>query len=74
VWEGRDVPHLLDPDENFSLRVLLDGSVVEIIANGRTSVTHRSYTTSPDCDRLALFGHNAQLQRIDLWEMPSIWQ
>jgi beta-fructofuranosidase len=69
----REMPHTLDVGEPLHLRILLDGSVIETIANGRTSVTSRYYSTSSDHDHVALLGANATLDTLDLWEMPSIW-
>lgn len=66
--------HQLDTGETLRLRVLLDGSVVEIIANDRTSVTSRVYPSHPDHTKLRLFGTQARLRLLDIWEMPSIWQ
>ncbi len=73
VTHVREVPHLLAAGEPLSLRVLLDGSVVEIIANQRTSLTSRVYPLSAESDGVRLLGANARLNWIDLWEMPSIW-
>ncbi len=69
----REIPHSLAENEPLTLRILLDGSVIEIIANGRTSVTYRAYPTSADHDGVLLIGAKARLQALDLWEMPSIW-
>lgn len=70
----REVPHSLDPDEPLHLRILLDGSVIETIANGRTSVTSRYYSVRHDHDHVSLLGSHTMLNRLDIWEMPSIWQ
>jgi beta-fructofuranosidase len=70
----REVAHELAADEPLRLRILLDGSVVEIIANGRTSLTSRVYPSQADNDQVHLFGARASLNSLDIWEMPSIWQ
>jgi beta-fructofuranosidase len=57
----------------LKLRILLDGSVVEVIANDRTSLTSRIYPSRADSQQVRLFGTNARLQSLDIWEMPSIW-
>ncbi len=68
------IPHELESGEALHLRILLDGSVVEIIANGRTSLTHRIYPSSIDRRNVRLLGAKSLVQSLDVWEMPSIWQ
>ncbi|NWF68311.1 MAG: glycoside hydrolase family 32 protein [Chloroflexi bacterium] len=72
--ETRQTPHALAAGEALSLRILLDASVIEIMANGRTSLTSRVYASSAACAGLRLLGRQAHLRALDLWEMPSIWQ
>jgi beta-fructofuranosidase len=74
VTQLREVPHELDAGETLKLRILLDGSVVELIANDRTSLTSRTYPTYADHDHIQLIGNTDQLMSLDVWEMPSIWQ
>jgi beta-fructofuranosidase len=69
-----EAPHPLDEGETLRLRVLLDGSVLEIIANERTSVTRRFYITRPDSQQVHLSLENARLISWDVWEMASIWE
>ncbi|MBZ0278044.1 MAG: glycoside hydrolase family 32 protein [Anaerolineae bacterium] len=71
---SRTVPHQLNPDENLTLRVLWDGSVLEIIANQRTSLTHRLYPTLRESSGVRLSGSQSRVIRLDIREMPSIWQ
>lgn len=71
---SREVTHQLAPGENLKLRILLDGSVVEIIANERTSLTSRFYPTSANSEQVRLLGAQARLVALDIWEMPSVWQ
>jgi beta-fructofuranosidase len=71
---SREIPHQLDADEPLNLRILLDGSVLELIANGRTSLTSRVYPAQASQLTSCLSGSNAKLLSLDLWEMPSIWQ
>jgi beta-fructofuranosidase len=73
VTHLREVPHELAVGETLKLRILLDGSVVEVIANDRTSLTSRIYPSGADSQQVRLFGTNARLQSLDIWEMPSIW-
>lgn len=71
---SRETAHELAPDETLKLRILLDGSVIEIIANERTSLTSRFYALSASSKHVRLFGAQARLLALDIWEMPSIWQ
>ncbi len=73
VTHEREVPHTLDPSEALTLRILVDGSVIELIANGRTSLTSRFYPRAEDHNHVWLLGSKTQLQSLDIWEMPSIW-
>ncbi|MBK8022988.1 MAG: GH32 C-terminal domain-containing protein [Chloroflexi bacterium] len=54
--QERAVSHPLDAHENLALRMLLDGSLLEIIANGRTSLTHRFYAADRSNDGVRLSG------------------
>jgi beta-fructofuranosidase len=74
VTHIREVPHRLAADEGLKLRVLLDGSVVEVIANDRTSVVSRFYPTNADNNGVQLLGAKARLRSMDVYEMPSIWE
>ena len=71
---SREVPHALDPGELLSLRILLDGSVLEIIANGRTSLSRRLYPSSSTSDLVKLYGQSATIVKLNIWKMPTIWQ
>ena len=51
---------------------MLDGSVLEIIANGRTSISTRIYPSRADSQGVRVFGHGV-LQAMTVWQMPSIW-
>ena len=69
--QAQGLAHRLDAGENLKLRILLDGSVIEVIANGRTRVASRFYPSSADCDAIRVFGRSG-LRALDLWEMASI--
>ena len=69
---SNDAPHELQPGESLQLRILLDGSVLEIIANGRTSICSRIYPTREDSRYLRLFGRGL-VKRLRAWHMRSIW-
>ena len=66
--------HNLHTGEPLQLRVILDGSLLEIIANGRTSITSRIYPTRFEDDGIRLQGKGGVVTRLDIYEMPSIWQ
>lgn len=66
--------HPLDAGENLHLRIVLDGSLLEIIANERTSITTRIYPTRFEDDGLRLRGKDCIVRQLDIYEMPSIWQ
>ena len=63
--------HRLDAGEMLQLRILLDGSVLEVIANGRTRVTSRFYPSSKDNDGVRIIAP-AAVKALDIWEMASI--
>lgn len=69
-----EAPHQLMLDEALKLRVLVDGSVVEVIANDRTSLSTRFYPTAANTVELRLSGKAVRLHTLDIWEMPSIYE
>ena len=70
----RKASHQLAKGESLKLRVLLDGSVIEIIANDRTSLTTRIYPVQTEGHCMQLLGKDARLQSMDIWQMTSIWK
>ncbi len=68
-------PLELNPGERLSLHLLLDGSVLEVFANGHTCLACRLYPTLSESDRLGLIaaGGPVRLIALDIWEMASIW-
>jgi len=70
---SREVSHQLDAGEPLRLRILLDGSVLEIVANGRTSLSRRIYPTDSTSNQVKLLGERASVVSLNIWEMPSIW-
>ncbi len=66
------MPHSLDPGERLQLRLLLDGSVLELIANGRSRLTSRFYPTDADSGSLRVLNREA-VRCLDIWELSSIW-
>ena len=69
---ANEAPHELASGESLQLRIMLDGSVLEIIANGRTSICSRIYPSRADSQGLRLFG-NGQVKTLSVWQMRSIW-
>ena len=69
---AHEAPHELAPGESLQLRILLDGSVLEIIANGRTSICSRIYPARADSQGLRLFGRGL-VKTLSVWPMRSIW-
>jgi beta-fructofuranosidase len=63
------IVHALDDGEPLELRILLDGSVMEILANSRTSLSNRIYPSR--VTETLVQAQNAQA--LDIWEMHSIW-
>lgn len=70
--ETQGIPHRLDAGETLQLRILLDGSVIEVIANGRARITSRFYVSDAANDGLRVLAPEA-LRQLDIWEMSSIW-
>jgi len=70
----QDGPLDLMPSETVKLHIFLDGSVVEVFANGRVCITSRIYSSREDSLGLGLFarGGNAKLKSMDIWEMRPI--
>ena len=63
--------HRLSEREPLTLRILFDGSVVEVIANGRTSITRRIYPTQVNALQLDVL-EPGSITAIEVWEMSSI--
>ncbi|MGB7341413.1 MAG: glycoside hydrolase family 32 protein [Phototrophicaceae bacterium] len=71
--ENHHVQHQLETGENLTFRLLLDGSVLELIANKRTSITSRIYPTDLSHNFLRLSGNDTMVRQLDIYDMPSIW-
>jgi beta-fructofuranosidase len=73
VEPWRHAPHRLEAGERLQLRILLDGSVMEVFANGRTCVTARVYASRPDSLAVEFLpGSGARLVRADAWRMRPV--
>ena len=66
-------PLALDPGEPLHLRVYLDGSILEVYANGRVCVTQRIYPTRSDSTGVALAcaGGPLRVRRLRGWDMAA---
>ena len=75
VRDVRSAPLRLPPDGVLTLRVFLDGSVIEVFANDRVCLTSRVYPTLADSRGVRPFanGAAAALRSLDVWDMLSIW-
>ncbi|WP_254271772.1 GH32 C-terminal domain-containing protein [Haloarcula marina] len=62
-------------DSPLSLRVFVDGSIVEVFANERHCLTSRVYPTSDDATGISLSAEDgrATIASVDVWEMESAW-
>lgn len=68
-------PVFLADDEPLRLRVFIDRSVVEVFANGVQCVALRVYPAREDSLGVSLRaqGQAATLNRLDAWQMKSVW-
>lgn len=64
--------HELQAGEPLQLRLLLDGSVLEILANGRTVISTRIYPAQAESQGLRVFGEG-RVRSMSIWPMGSIW-
>ncbi len=62
-------------DEPLKLRVFIDRSVVEVFANGKQYLAVRVYPGRKDSVGVSLRaqGQDAVLNRLDAWQLQSIW-
>ncbi len=69
-------PLELPSGEPLKLRLIVDASVIEIIANERSCLTVRTYPSRPDAVSVALVarGAAAQLMRLDAYALQPISQ
>jgi beta-fructofuranosidase len=65
------LPHYLSEGETLDLRILLDGSVIEVIANQRTSITSRFYPTQAESQHVRVINPET-VNELDIWEMSAI--
>lgn len=66
--QAQGLAHRLDPGEKLRLRILLDGSVIEAVANGRARVTSRFYPSDATSQGLRVLAPEA-VAALDIWQM-----
>ncbi len=67
-------PLRLEKGEGLDLRIFLDGSVIEIYANGRACHTARVYPRHDHVNLgLVAYGGRAKVKDLDVWPMKGIW-
>jgi len=73
--ERRGAAARLPPDGTLSLRVYVDGSVVEVFAADGTCLSSRVYPTRGDSRGVELRarGGRARARRVDAWTIGTIW-
>lgn len=66
---------VLADGENLTLQVFVDHSVIEVYANARACLASRIYPAGTDSVGVEVFagGAAAELDRLDGWELGSIW-
>lgn len=69
-------PVYLEPDENLSLRIFIDKSIVEVFVNGKQCVATRVYPARDDSIQVSLEarGNAMRLISLDAWQLKSIYR
>ena len=72
--DAQEAPFVLPAGEPLELRIFLDRSVLEVFANRRQCVTHRTYPARGDSLGIRLFTRGAQVkvQSVDIWDMEPV--
>ena len=72
--QSQVAPFELPGGESLELRIFLDRSVLEIFANRRQCVTHRTYPTRDDSLGMRVFtrGAQADVRSVDIWDMQPV--
>lgn len=75
VRDVQSTPLRLGPDGVLTLRVFLDGSVIEVFANDGVALASRVYPTLASSCQVRLFATSAAAQvcSFDVWDMLSVW-
>lgn len=71
--ERHEAPLALADGETLQLRVFVDRTIIEVVANGRVMLTERIYPTRADSLGVGVFaeGGNAIVERLDRWRMTA---
>ena len=71
--QAQQAPLELAPGEPLRLRIFLDGSIMEVFANGRQCVTQRIYPTRGDSAGVRLFarGGRALASSVEAWDLAA---
>ncbi|GEM49101.1 glycoside hydrolase family 32 protein [Deinococcus cellulosilyticus] len=72
--QNQSVPLYLKPGETLDLRVFIDGSVVEVYANGRVCLTSRIYPTLESSVYSKVHAQGETTYELQVWDMHSIWE
>jgi len=69
-------PVYLEPDENLSLRIFVDKSIVEVFVNGKQCVATRVYPAREDSIQFAVGtqGNAIRVVSLDAWQLKSIYR
>ena len=70
---GHDsTPLSLRAGEALSLRVFVDGNLIEVVANGRASLATSVPDLSPSDDAVRIAG-SPHVEQFDAWVLKGIW-
>jgi beta-fructofuranosidase len=71
--ETRSGDFLLNPNEKLTIRLFIDGSVVEVFINDEAAFTTRIFPLHKESNQVELFteGGTAIAEKITVWEMRS---
>jgi len=69
-------PISMGPNESLKLRVFIDRTIVEVFVNGKQCLAVRVYPGREDSVGVSLRSqaHDTMLQRLDAWQMRSIYE
>ncbi len=70
-----EAPVGLSEGEAVTFHIFLDGSVIEVFADGGVCLTSRVYPTRADSVGVKAFavGGRARIKSLDVWQMKAIW-
>ena len=72
--QRQEAPFELPRGEPLELRIFLDRSLLEVFANRRQCVTHRTYPSRDDSLGMRLFSHGdrTEVRSVDIWDMQPV--